>query len=160
MSKPEKIRLVPDEWHIDGVGIRPDGNLIFSDSQLSYDGGTPAKVRDFFCTFVFDPDGNLIEHKIDLVGTRGEYSEDHMNEICDQHVELLRGFKEAPIWVRPFRVEAYGEMFGLVPVSPEELKEFDDDDDYEPSEDDWRVEFMLGNTLSFYPPWDEGGYDT
>lgn len=160
MTKPEKVKLVPDEWHIDGAGIRPDGNLIFSASQIAPDRDQPTRARDFFCTFTFDRDGNLIENKIELVGTRGEYTDDHMNELCDQHVELLSGFKEAPIWVRPFRVDSHGEVFGLVPVSPQELKEFDDDDDDEPSEDDWRVEFMPGNTLSFYPPWEEGGYDT
>jgi hypothetical protein len=52
----------------------------------------------------------------------------------------------ADIWVRPFSVENSGAIFGLIPRQTED--------------GDWTVEFMPGNTLSFYAPWEAGEYDT
>jgi hypothetical protein len=41
---------------------------------------------------------------------------------------------------------SHGAAFGLIPRQTES--------------GEWRVEFMPGNTLSFYPPWAAGEYDT
>jgi hypothetical protein len=42
----------------------------------------------------------------------------------------------------------FGGVLGLVAQPPEQDGE------------DWRLSFQPGDTLSFFPPWEKGGYDT
>jgi len=142
---PEKIHLIPDDFHIRHVGHLADGRLFLVDSQLSFDGKTRA-TRDYVCTFIFDVDGHLIDHQIDLHGERGAYPQSKAKETFDRHLAALGAATVAAIWIRPFTVMAFGLDFGFVP------RQLDDGG--------WCVESMPGNTLAFYPPWEEGGYDT
>lgn len=143
IAAPEKIRLIPDKWHIRNVGRLSDGRLFFVDSQLDYGAGA---TRDFVCTFLFDKNGHLIDHSIELIGVRGTYPDGRVSKTLSQHLSVLGDRACNDIWVRPFSVESNGAVFGLIPrqTGPGE----------------WRVEFMPGNTLSFYPPWKAGEYDT
>ena len=142
-ASPKKIRLIPDNWHIQHVGRLADGRLFWVDGQLdAADGAT----KDFVCTFIFDKDGHLIEHFIELIGIRGSYPEGNAGRAVDRHVAALGDRSAADIWVRPFSVESDSIVFGLIPRRTED--------------GEWRVEFMPGNTLSFYAPWEAGEYDT
>ena len=153
---PEKIRLIPDDWHIRNVGRLRNGELFVVDSQLA---SKDMVTTDFVCTFVFDPDGYLVRHSIDRLGERGSYDEAEVGRRFDAHLAALGDHEVTDIWIRPFEIESHGALFGFIPVPPEAF--VDPDDDASSAEDyDWRVEFMPGNTLSFYPPWDMGGYDT
>ena len=142
-AAPQKIRLIPDEWHIPNVGRLSDGRLFFVDSQLDYVTGA---TRDFVCTFLFDQDGHLVDHSIELMGVRGRYPDGRVTNALSQHLVALGDRTRTDIWVRPFSVESNGAAFGLIPRKTES--------------GGWRVEFMPGNTLSFYPPWEAGEYDT
>ncbi|MEQ1812536.1 MAG: hypothetical protein ABL889_21595 [Terricaulis sp.] len=141
---PEKIRLIPDEWHIDKVGRLSDGRLFWVVGQLDPAGG--GTTRDFVCTFVFSVDGQLVEHSIELIGVRGTYPAGSGENAMRRHLGALGEHVVADIWVRPFSVESNGAVFGLIPRQTER--------------GEWRVEFMPGNSLSFYAPWDAGEYDT
>jgi len=143
-AAPEKIRLIPDEWHIHNVGRLKDGRLFFVDTQFYWLGGN--LTWDFACTFIFDPDGRLIEHSIEYVGERNVYPDINMASAIERHVARLGDRVRTDIWVRPFSVEHEGAAFGLIPRRVDTGQ--------------WRVEFMPGNTLSFYPPWEAGEYDT
>jgi hypothetical protein len=140
---PEKIRLMPDRWDIHNAGRLADGRLFWVDSQLDPAGGA---TKDFVCTFIFDHDGRLVEHSIELIGVRDAYPRGSVGSAKDRHLAALGKRVIADIWVRPFEVESNGTVFGLIPRQTEDGA--------------WRVEFMPGNTLSFYPPWEVGGYDT
>lgn len=140
---PEKIRLVPDDWHISHVGTLADGRLFWIDTQLT---SASTQTKDFACTFVFDADGRLNEHTIDLIGVRGEYPNGSVEHTIESHLAALGERDRAPIWVRPFQIESHDAVFGLVP------RQLPDGQ--------WRVDFMPGNTLSFYAPWEAGEYDT
>jgi hypothetical protein len=142
-SAPEKIRLIPDDWHIRHVGRLTDGRLFWVDGQLDPAGGA---TKDFVCTFVFDQDGSLVENSIELIGVRGSYPNGSVAQAMNRHLSALGNPANADIWVRPFSVESNGAVFGLIPRQTED--------------GEWRVEFMPGNTLSFYAPWDAGEYDT
>jgi hypothetical protein len=63
-----------------------------------------------------------------------------------QHLAVLGDRMRTDVWVRPFSFESHDTVFGLIPRKTES--------------GEWRVEFMPGNTLSFYPPWEAGEYDT
>ena len=142
-AAPEKIRLIPDAWHIRNVGRLSGGRLFFVDSQLDYASGV---TRDFVCTFLFDPGGGLVDHSIELIGARGSYPDRSVSDAMERHLNTLGDRTRTDIWVRPFSVESNGAVFGLIPRKTEA--------------GGWRVEFMPGNTLSFYPPWQAGEYDT
>ena len=140
---PNKIRLIPDNWHIKHVGRLADGRLFWVDEQLDPAGGA---TKDFVCTFIFDQNGRLNQHSIELIEVRGTYLSGGVAAAMDQHLTALGPHSVTDIWVCPFSVESNGAVFGLIPRRTED--------------GDWRVEFMPGNTLSFYPPWEAGEYDT
>ena len=153
---PEKIHLIPDNWHIKHVGQLADGRLFLVDTQLELRHGI---TRDYVCTFIFDPDGHLVSHDIELLGERGAYSDKDAVSAFEKHIAALGDHEITDIWIRPFQLRSHETTFGFVAVSPEEFMD-EDDDPSDLSPDDWRVEFMPGNTLSFYPPWEDGEYDT
>ena len=140
---PEKIKLIPDDWHMQHVGRLDDGRLFRVDGQLDPIGGA---TKDFVCTFIFNRDGRLTGHSIGLVGMRGSYPSGKVEEALKRHLASLRDQTFADIWARPFSVKNNGTVFKLIPRRTED--------------GEWRVEFMPGNTLSFYPPWEAGEYDT
>ena len=142
-APPEKVHLIPDIWHIQHVGRVDDGRLFWIDAQLDYANGI---TQDFVCTFVFDPDGHLVDHSIELIGERGTYPNGSVDIAMQKHLAALGSHSVTDIWVRPFNPERHGAVFGLVPRQT--------------PGGEWRVEFMPGNTLSFYPPWEAGEYDT
>jgi len=142
-AAPERIRLVPDDWHVEHVGRLVDGRLFWVNAQIDPAGGA---TKDFVCTFVFDESGGLIAHSIELIGTRGTYPEGSVATEIDRHIATLGEHVVTDIWVRPFSIESNSALFGLIPRQTED--------------GNWRVEFMPGNTLSFYAPWEAGGYDT
>lgn len=142
-AAPEKIRLIPDEWHVAHAGRLSDGRLFWVATQLDFEGG---ETKDFVCTFIFDADGRLTDHSIELIGRRGSYPRESSSGALRQHLDALGDHVVGDIWVRPFSVTTKDAVFGLLP------RQTDDGE--------WRVEFMPGNTLSFYPPWEAGEYDT
>ena len=142
-AEPDKVRLIPDQWHIHNVGSLSDRRLFLVDSQLEFGNGV---TRDFVCTFIFDADGRLVEHSIELVGDRGAYPCENVGRLISRHLAALGDRALGEIWVRPFRVQSHGTVFGLIPRRVEN--------------GEWCVEFMPGNTLSFYPPWEACEYDT
>jgi len=143
IGAPQKIHLIPDGFHIHNVGRLSDGRLFLVDGQLEFENRV---TRDFVCTFIFDADGHLTDQSIELVGVRGAYADGKVSEAVARHLAVLGDHVTADIWIRPFHVESHGTVFGFIPRALEG--------------GGWRVEFMPGNTLSFYPPWDAGGYDT
>lgn len=140
---PQKIRLIPDQWHIRYVGRLGDGRLFFVTPQLASDGRV---TTDFVCSFFFDSDGAIVAHSIELIGKRGDYADGAIAAALERQLAVLGHRTETDIWVRPFAVDHQGIEFGLIPRDA--------------GGGDWRVEFMPGNTLSFYAPWELGEYDS
>lgn len=140
---PEKIRLIPDDYHLPHIGRLSDGRLFLVAIQLEF-GRIP--TRDYVCTFLFDDDGKLVDQTIDLVGERDSYPTELVRRIYDRHLEALGRHEISEIWLRPFKAQSHGVEFGFIADHDEEAG--------------WRVEFMPGNTMCFWPPWDSGEYDT
>jgi len=149
-TAPEKIHLIPDDSHLEHVGEIAGGQLFLVSPQLNSDGDV---TEDYVCTFVFDTDGKLVRHVIEHVGTRGTYEEAHFQALFQKHLDALGERVESDIWIRPFKVDSNGQEFGFIAMLVDEASD-------PPKDEDWRVEFMPGNTLSFYAPWDAGVYDT
>lgn len=141
---PTKLRIIPDNFHIQNIGRTADGRFYWIDTQLI--SAARQVTRDYVCTFLFDPDGRLADHSLEFIGVRGDYAKGAVRDAIARHIAALGQHSISEIWVKPFTVESDGAAFGLIPRQTQSGV--------------WRVEFMPGNTLSFYPPWDKGGYDT
>ena len=136
------------------AGQLDDGSHYWIDVQLNSEG---QDTRDFVATYVFDADGRLIDHKVKDLGLRSNPLSLSARAILTQERERL-GLKKtifgrakrSDFWVRPFSVEAHGLVFGLV------VRETND---AEPESIN-AVDAMPGRTLMFYPPWQDGRYDT
>jgi hypothetical protein len=108
---------------------------------------------------LFDDAGELIEDRIEDLGTRGDLGLDGrlpgnkalesraIDEAINRRLGELGDFSFDDIKIRPFEINRFDTRFGFIAVEPEEEGE------------DWCVEFHPGNFMAFYPPWD-GYYDT
>ena len=152
---PEHITIIPDDFRMEHVGTLVDGGLFYCETQIFYDGRSSII---YYAAYTFEADGTLRHPNIERLGARGSYTQDEAAELGDRLLEQLGPRTTATIKVRPFEVEFDSLLFGLVPraigADGEEIALEDADDD------DVRVEAMPGNTISWYAPWDEGGYDT
>lgn len=143
----QKLRLIPDRYHLSDVGQLIDGNHYWIDIQLNSEGDD---TRDFVAVYIFDTDGVKIEHEIIDLGLRSAPNATSAKKAVEQQRQRIGIKKRKDFWVRPFSVEAYGLVFGLIvrEREPGELEGFQ------------AVDAMPGWTLMFYPPWDDGLYDT
>lgn len=155
-NPPEKIHLIPDEYHIERVGKLADGRLVYQEFQLDPVSDAP---RNFFVTYIFDADGNLVDDAVSEIGVADDMSDGSEAAVLAAHEKLVGPYTIDDIWVRPFSLSRFGLTFGLVASQPYGDPE-DEDADMNEGDDGWRVEALPGNTLSFYAPWEEGLYDT
>jgi len=143
---PKKIRINHDDYHAEFVGRTSDKRQFFlTNPFVPARGDNPG--REFLALYLFDTDGNLLEAKIDDLGTREQLDENFARSLRDTWLAELGKVSFRFIKVAPFRVEKFGVEFGLIPEAPEE------------ADDDWAVIVEPGNYMAFYPPWD-GDYDT
>lgn len=145
--KPGKIRLITDDYHLEGLGKRLDGTYFLVSSQLKYDHHANA-TTDYICKFCFNSDGDLIEQKIVKLGIRGEFEHEDGVKMFAKLTPAEGTYEDADIRIKPFSVSFEGVEFGFITRTPED------------EEDVWAVEFMPGNTMAFFEPWESGEYDT
>lgn len=150
----QKIHLIPDRYHLIDVGQLKDGNNYWIDVQLSSEG---MDTRDFVAIYIFDSAGKLIDSEIIDLGLRSDPNALKARDVIKQQKSRIGvgrtgvfGQKRESFWVQLFSVEAHGLVFGLVVREPEE-----NDEEMPPM-----VDAMPGWTLVFYPPWEDGQYDT
>lgn len=144
---PELIAIDHDEHHAAHVGTTADGRQFFLTTPFEPAvGGNPGS--EFIALYVFDRAGKLVEAKIENLGPRATLSQEKLEALRAQWLRGLGGIELGRIEVRPFAIEKFGSVFGLVPLEPED------------PDDPWVVEAQPGNFMSFYEPWDSGEYDT
>ena len=146
-NKPKKIRLVSDEYHLQGLGKLEDETFFLVSSQLNFDSKAIA-TTDYVCKFCFSSDGELIDSEIVKIGIRGKYDHKYHEEEYVRLMPVQGSYTPADISISPFSVDFEGIKFGFIIRTPED------------EEDVWAVEFMPGNTMAFFEPWDSGEYDT
>ena len=139
---------MPDDYHAKYTGRTADGRQFFSTipflSVMHVEGG-----REFNALYIFDHEGNLLEARIDDLGTRAELEANvaPARELRTLRIGELGAIQWAPIRVKPFAIERFGTTFGLIPKPPDDIS------------DHWWVILRPGNYMAFRPPWD-GRYDT
>ena len=144
---PALITIDHDEYHAEHVGRTADGRQFFVTTPF-----VPAldnePGREFLAVYLFDQKGKFLEARIDDLGTRAQLDRDHARYLLAKRLDELKPFEYGRIQVRPFQVERFGTIFGLVPRPPED------------GEDIWWVEVFPVNYMAFHEPWDSGEYDT
>ena len=143
----QKIRLIPDRYHLTDVGQLADGNNYWIDIQLNPEG---RDTRDFIATYIFDADGELIEFQIIDLGLRSDPNALSARAVIKEESDRIGAKENSDFWVSPFAVKTHGLVFGLVVRDRQkgELEGFQ------------AVDAMPGWTIMFYPPWEDGLYDT
>ena len=151
---PSHIPINHDDYHAEFVGHTWDNRQFFlTNPFVPKLGNSPG--REFLALYIFDADGNLLEAKIEDLGTRqtnefppGNKLDIHSNaRLMRKWLTGLGDSSFGDIRIKPFRLERFGVEFGLIPQAPEE------------EDDDWSVIIEPGDCMAFYPPWD-GDYDT
>ena len=144
---PELIAIELDDHYANHVGQMKDGTQFFLTTPFVPPSETDPG-QDFAALFLFEKDGRFREARIDAFGPRSNSDEARWDAIYKQRIAELGEFKYGRIEVRPFQIERFGLVFGLIPRPP--LDE----------QDVWWVELEPGNYMAFCEPWDSGEYDT
>lgn len=143
---PDLIAINHDDYHAEHVGRTVGGQQFFLTTPFAAAVGDDAR-REFIALYLFDAKGDLLEARIDDLGTREQADANQARALIKTRLEELGEFAFGNIEVAPFRVERFGVEFGLIPRAPE-------------AEDEkWWVTVEPGDYMAFYPPWD-GDYDT
>lgn len=144
---PKSVTLAHDDYAARFVGWTADGRQFFlTHPFVPAIGGNPG--REFLALYLFDRGGELVDKRIEDLGTRAGLDEDAARARRAAMLDSLGPVKFGKIEVAPFRVEAFGVEFGFIPQPPEEVG------------DDWSVIVEPGNYMCFWPPWTSGDYDT
>lgn len=144
---PALIAIDHDDYDAKRVGRINNGSQVFITTPfLPASGGEPG--REFLAVYLFDAKGKLVEARIDDLGPRAEFKDDHAIHLLDQRLSEIGPIHYCRINVQPFAIERYGTVFGLVPRPLED------------GDDGWLVEVQPGNYMAFHEPWDSGEYDT
>jgi hypothetical protein len=139
---PKLVAIEPDGYHAKHVGRLADGRQFFLTNPF-----VPGQ-REFLALYLFDPAGQLVEARIEDLGTREELDREAVHRLREAWLLSLGDRAPSRIEVAPFYVERFGVEFGLIPQPPEEPDE------------DWSVIVKPGNYMCFWPPWTSGDYDT
>jgi len=145
--KPDAVCLNTDEYHLQHFGKTEDGKFVWLGDQHNYDHKLN-ETTDYIFKFIFDVSGELISGEIQTVGTRNLVNSNVFWEKMSSLIDENPIVESASLMIKPFKVIHEGIEFGLIVREPED------------KEDLWAVEFMPGNTMGFFEPFDSGVYDT
>lgn len=101
--------------------------------------------NEFLAIFLFSDIGNLVESRVDELGPRSSLNHELVAALFAQRLHELGNLTFHDIRVKPFAVEHFGTMMGLIP------RKYDEQ---------WCVELHPGSFTAFNEPWDSGIYDT
>ena len=145
-APPELVAINHDDHHAKHVGHTADGRQFFLTQPFVP--ATSSEGREFLALYLFDLEGNLLDARIDDLGTRPTVDEEQAAQLHRQRLEELGGATYDRIEVKPFQVERFDTVFGLIPCELED------------EEDGWTVTIEPGDYMAFFEPFDSGDYDT
>jgi len=146
-GRPVSVLMATDDYHLKHFGRTEDGMVLWIGSQLNYDSKNQ-DTTDYTFKFVFDSSGELVSSLIETIGKRNSAKSEVFEEDMSALIDENPIFEPVSEMIKPFKVVHEGIEFGLIVREPET------------AEDVWAVEFMPGNTMAFFEPFDSGFYDT
>lgn len=139
MSAPERLTIVPDDYHAQDVGIAADGRQFFLTTPF-VPGGS-----EYVALYLWTPEGEFDQATILGFGPRETLDLEARRAARDDLLAGLGAYELAEISVAPFSTEFDGERFGLIPTEYEGITS---------------VNALPGDYMAFFEPWDLGEYDT
>jgi len=127
---PELVTILRDEFHTEYVGHTGEGFQFFITG-----------LHNFLALFLFNDAGDLVEAQVDRLTEDNDYE-----SLVQQRLDQVKPVEFDFIEIKPFAVEHYGIMMGLIPNKHDG--------------GEWWVELYPGNHLAFHEPWDTGEYST
>ena len=143
---PERIRIVPDDYHVPYAGTAVDGRRFYlSDEVFDYPSG-----RQFVAVFLWRATGEFDELRVDVVErTEGippaQAVPSRDTGAVAARLSELAPYVVEPIEVAPFEKKWDGVRFGFVEVEIGGHPQ---------------VHIEPGNFIAYYAPWDGEEYDT
>ncbi len=149
-ERPERITLVPDDYHVPYAGTAEDGRRFFlSDSLFARD----AEGGDlgFVGLFLWEADGTFAEVRVDRVERDdalppGQALSAGADDLVEARLAELGDYVLEPVEVAPFTTDVDGVTFGW------QVGRYDDGTYF--------VGITPGDFIVYYAPWDGLGYDT
>ncbi|UAL31416.1 hypothetical protein K8W59_08240 [Nocardioides rotundus] len=142
---PERIRIVPDDYHVPYAGTAEDGRRFFLSDELFEPGGAA-----YVGLFLWEADGSFSEIRVDEV-TRAEDVPPGMaasagrKDLVKKRLAELGDFTLEPITVEPFTRTLNGVTFGWKATR---------------FQGSLSIHIEPGNFIAYYAPWDGEEYDT
>lgn len=142
---PDRITIVPDDYHVPYAGTAEDGRRFFLSEELFVPGG-----KAFVGLFLWHPDGTVDEVVVDEVGRAeglppAQAGPAGAQHLVDSRLAGLGAYVLEPIVVEPFLREIDGVAFGW------RVSRFDGV---------VSVNIEPGDFIAYYAPWDGLEYDT
>lgn len=141
---PITISIRLDNYYASRIGKTESGHQFFNtDLFVPALGDNPG--NEYLATFLFNMTGELVGSIVEEFGPRQQIDPKVLLEVKAKHLSDLGSTMFCDIKVRPFVVEHFGQLMGLIPHKSNEV---------------WTVELLPGNFMSFREPWNSGDYDT
>ena len=144
--RPERFRIVPDDYHVPYAGTAEDGRKFFLSQEL-FDLRGAAYVG----LFLWRADGTFDRVEVDKVARPtgvppGQAAPAGADGLVKARLGELGDYQRGPIEVEPFLEKVHGVDFGW------HVGRYDDGE--------WYVNIEPGDFICYYAPWDGIGYDT
>lgn len=143
-SAPDRITIVPDDFHVPYAGTAEDGRRFFLSSEL-FTGDS-----SYVGLFLWQADGTFDEVQVQPVARPrelppGQAGPAGAGDVLASKLAVLGDYVLEPIDVEPFLETVEGVAFG-----------------WRVSEDagDYTVNIEPGDFIAYYEPWDGLEYDT
>jgi len=150
MGAPQLISIERDDYHAEYIG-RTDKELQFFLTSLFIPAISGDPGNEFLDVFLFNEDGDLVQSTVDELGPRSQLDYNKVEALKVRRLSELGEVQYCDIRVKPFAVEHFGMLMGLIPskwASSSGHSEY------------WLVELHPNGCMAFTAPWDSGGYDT
>ena len=144
--RPERFRIVPDDYHVPYAGVAEDGRRFFLSRELFEPGGAA-----YVGLFLWKADGTFDEVEVDQVARPdgvppGQAAPAGADDLVAARLAELGDYELRPITVEPFLTKVDGVRFGW------HVGRYDDGTYY--------INIEPGDFIAYYAPWDGYGYDT
>ena len=144
-QKPDRFRIVPDDYHVPYAGTAEDGRRFYLSQELfHHDTG-------YVGLFLWDADGTFDRVEVDEVPRAegvpvGQAVPQGADDLVDARLAELGDYTLEPITVEPFIERVRGVKFGW------HVGQYDNGD--------WFINIEPGDFIAYYYPWDGLEYDT
>ena len=149
-ARPDRFRIVPDDYHVPYAGTAEDGRRFFLSEELFTAGSGHAPGASYVGLFLWNADGTFDTVRVDKVRRPrgvppGQAAPAGAKKLVAERLAELGDYVLEPIEVEPFTEKVDGVTFGW------KVRRFDGT---------YSITIEPGDFIAYYAPWDGLDYDT